>query len=76
MVNLAPDSLMEELAGVEEELVGWRHRRAEVVAAVVPMEIEGTVVVDGVEGQPATAATVHQVWEAPMVRAQGKERKV
>ena len=68
MVNVAPDCLMEELAGVGGELAGWGHRRAEVVASVVPMEIEGTVMVDGVGGQPATTATVHQVWEAPMVR--------
>ena len=53
-----------------EEHVEWRQRKAEEMASVVPMGIEGTVVVDGVEGQPAATAMVHQIWEAPMVRAQ------
>ena len=70
MVNMAPDSLLEELAGMVEEHAEWRQRKAEEMASVVPMGIEGTVVVDGVEGQPAATAMVHQIWEAPMVRAQ------
>ena len=70
MVNMAPDNLLEELAEVVEAHAEWRQRKAEEMASAVPMEIEGTVVVDGVEGQPAATAMVHQIWEAPMVRAQ------
>ena len=44
---------MEWIRVDREQLAGWRHRRGEVVAAVVPTEIEGTVVVDGVVNQPA-----------------------